>query len=128
MAAFHHHESEKEAREKWGQTQAYREYEAKQYPDPAKEALAQGMDQLISEFAHCMQQGGPPDSAQAQSLVSKLQNYITQHYYHCTLQILAGLGQMYVADVRFQNNIDKHAAGTAVFIREAILTYCAHHT
>ena len=29
-------------------------------------------------------------------------------------------GQMYVADVRFKNNIDKHGDGTAEFIREAI--------
>ena len=46
------------------------------------------------------------------------------HYYHCTNQILAGLGQMYVADDRFKQNIDKHADGTAGFISEAIAAYC----
>ena len=47
-----------------------------------------------------------------------LQNYITENYYTCTNEILAGLGQMYIADARFQTNIDKHAAGTAAFISE----------
>ena len=46
------------------------------------------------------------------------------NYYHCTKEILAGLGQMYVADERFQNNIDKHGNGTAAFIRDAIQVYC----
>ncbi|MBQ5675928.1 MAG: TipAS antibiotic-recognition domain-containing protein, partial [Lachnospiraceae bacterium] len=34
------------------------------------------------------------------------------------------LGQMYVADERFKNNIDKHADGTAAYVSEAIAHYC----
>ena len=74
----------------------------------------------MDAFAKCMQGGAAPDSAQARELVNTLQNYITAHYYQCTDRILAGLGQMYVADERFKNNIDKHAPGTAAFICEAI--------
>ena len=65
-----------------------------------------------------------PDSTEAQNLVKMLQNHITENYYLCTNEILAGLGQMYVADDRFKNNIDKHADGTAAFICEAIEFYC----
>ena len=71
-----------------------------------------------------MKKGEKPDSADAQELVKKLQNHITENYYRCTNEILAGLGQMYVADERFRNNIDKHAEGTAAFICEAIGAYC----
>ena len=119
MTAF-----EAEARETWGQTQAYKEYEKKQYSQQQQDDLAAGMDRRMAAFAHCMKEGNAPDSSQAQSLVSALQDDITQHYYRCTKEILAGLGQMYVADQRFQTNIDKHAAGTAAFIREAIAIYC----
>ena len=56
--------------------------------------------------------------------MAALQNHITENYYHCTREILFGLGQMYVADERFKNNIDKHADGTAAFIRDAITAYC----
>lgn len=52
-----------------------------------------------------------------------LQNHITENYYTCNREILSGLGQMYVADERFKNNIDKHAEGTAEFISEAIAIY-----
>ena len=111
---------EKEAKEKWGHTQPYREYEKKHHTQQEQDTLAEGMDRIMAEFAQCMQAGEAPDSVQAQTIVVKLQAYITGHYYHCTDQILAGLGQMYVADDRFIRNIDKHADGTAAFIREAI--------
>ena len=59
-------------------------------------------------------------SEEAQALVKKLQGYITEHFYNCTDAILAGLGEMYVADDRFRSNIDRHGEGTAEFIRQAI--------
>ena len=71
-----------------------------------------------------MDNGENPDSTNAQNLVKMLQNHITENYYLCTNEILAGLGQMYVADERFKNNIDKNANGTAEFICEAIEVYC----
>ena len=63
-------------------------------------------------------------SPEAQALVKELQNYITENYYTCTNEILAGLGQMYGADERFKTNIDKHSPGTAEFISQAIKIYC----
>ena len=71
-----------------------------------------------------MKNNQEPDSAEAQSLVKALQSHITENYYQCTNDILSGLGQMYVADERFKNNIDKHADGTAQFVSEAIKIYC----
>lgn len=119
MAAF-----EQEAEGKWGQTQAYREYEEKHYSRQVQDTLAAGMDRIMAEFALCMKKGEKPESSEAQSLVKYLQDYITENYYRCTDEILAGLGKMYVADGRFQRNIDKHADGTAEFIGEAIAVYC----
>ena len=60
----------------------------------------------------------------APSGVKMLQDYITANFYHCTEDILAGLGQMYVGDERFKNNIDSHGEGTAEFVAEAIKIYC----
>ena len=58
-----------------------------------------------------------------QALVKKLQEHISENYYTCTKEILAGLGQMYVADERFKSNIDQNGAGTAEFISDAIRIY-----
>ena len=130
MKAFDNSEFEKhkaEAREKWGKTDAYKEHAewTKNYSKQKWNELAEGMDCIMEEFSLCMKNGTAPDSAEAQNLVKTLQNHITENYYLCTNEILAGLGQMYVADERFRNNIDKHADGTATFICEAIAVYCS---
>ena len=129
MSAFDNSEFEKhkaEAKERWGQTAAYKEHaeKTKDYSKQKWNELAQGMDDILAEFAVSMKNGASPDSAEAQQLVAALQNHITENYYHCTNVILASLGQMYVADERFRNNIDKHGDGTAAFISEAIELYC----
>ena len=129
MKAFDNSEFEKhkaEAKEKWGKTDAYKEYaeRTKDYSKQKWNEIAEGMDHIMAEFALRMKKDESPNSAKAQSLVKMLQNYITENYYLCTNEILAGLGQMYVADERFMNNIDKHADGTAAFICEAIEVYC----
>ena len=56
--------------------------------------------------------------------MKKWQNYITENFYTCTKDILAGLGKMYIADERFKDNIDKHGKGTAEFMCQAIGAYC----
>jgi len=56
--------------------------------------------------------------------VKRWQNFITENYYTCTKEILAGLGEMYIADERFRANIDKHGEGIAQFMCEAIRIYC----
>ena len=130
MKAFDNSEFEKhkaEAREKWGKTDAYKEHaeRTKNYSKQKWNDLAEGMDRIMAEFALCMRKDESPDSTEAQRLVKVLQNYITENYYVCTNEILAGLGQMYVADERFRNNIDKHTDGTAAFICDAIAVYCS---
>ena len=129
MKAFDNSEFEKhkaEAKEKWGKTDAYKEYaeRTKDYSKQKWNEIAEGMDHIMAEFAICMKKSETPDSEEVQNLVKMLQSHITENYYLCTNEILAGLGQMYVADERFKNNIDKHADGTAAFICEAITVYC----
>ena len=117
---------EAEARERWGGTEAYREYD-KKTNGYTKEKWAEANDGLMAifaEFATCKANGATPDSAEAQALVAKLQNHITDNYYTCTDEILAGLGKMYVADERFKKNIDKYGEGTAEFASTAIEAYC----
>ena len=128
MTAFDNSEFEKykaEAQERWGNTDAYKEHaeKTKNYGMDKWSSLASDMDIIFREFSICMKNGFESGSEESQSLVKKLQNYITENYYNCTKEILSGLGQMYVADERFKNNIDKHADGTAAYVCEAISHY-----
>lgn len=115
-----------EAQEKWGTTDAYKEYteKTKGYSAETWDSLADGMDEIMGEFVLSMKNGTNPDSEEAQILVKKLQNHISANYYTCTPEILSYLGMMYVSDERFRNNIDKHGSGTAEFISQAIDFYC----
>ena len=128
MSAFDNSEFEAykaETKEKWGNTKAYAEFSEKT-KDYSKERFADintGLEYIFRDFAELMQSGAEPNSSDAQALVKKLQAYITENFYTCTDEILAGLGQMYVADDRFKNNIDKYADGTAEFVSEVIKMY-----
>ena len=119
-----------EVKERWGNTEAYAEFESKT-KDYSKERFADinsGLENIFRDFAELMQSGAEPSSDETQALVKKLQNYITKNYYTCTDEILAGLGQMYVADERFQSNIDKYADGTAEYASKAIAIYTKRQT
>ena len=116
----------KEVCSRWGNTDAYREHERKT-KNYSKEKWAEAKDGLMAifaEFAECKNNGYGVNSLEVQSLVGKLQDYITKNHYTCTDEILAGLGQMYVADERFKKNIDKCGEGTAEFASEAIAVFC----
>ena len=122
MKAFNNSEFEKyktETKEKWGKTEAYQEYEKRS----KGEASADDLMAVFSEFGALL--GADPAAEQVQAKVAKLQQFITDHYYTCTKQILQGLGQMYVADERFKENIDRAGGpGTAEFAHQAIEIYC----
>ena len=115
----------KESFERWGDTSAYREHEQKT-KNYTKEKWAEandGMMAIFAELSACKDSGVSADSDEAQALVAKLQVHITENYYTCTDEILAGLGKMYVADERFKKNIDNYGEGTAEFAAEGIRIY-----
>ena len=116
---------ETEVCSRWGNTDAYCEHE-KKTKNYTKEKWAEANDGLMAifaEFAVRKNNGFAANSPEVQSLVGKLQDFITQNYYTCTDEILAGLGKMYVADERFKKNIDKYGDGTAEFAAEGIRIY-----
>lgn len=110
-----------EAKQKWGGTAQYAEYDKK----PQGEKLA-AADALMAKFAEIgALRALSPDSVEAQSAVRELQSFITEHFYTCTDEVLAGLGLMYTADERFKSNIDSAGgSGTAEFLGKAIEIYC----
>lgn len=115
-----------EVKARWGNTEAYRESEEKAagMTGAEKQNALDGMSFIMAEFADIMKKGFSAECENTQSLCKKLQQFITDNFYTCTKEILAGLGEMYVLDERFKNNIDKSAEGTAEFIRDALRIYC----
>ena len=111
-----------EVKERWGNTAAYQE--SAQRPAAEQKDAAAG---LMAQFARMGRlRTGDPAGQEAQDAVRELQEFITKHFYTCTPEILAGLGQMYTADDRFRASIDAAGGeGTADFAGKAIAAYCA---
>lgn len=116
-----------EARERWGDTEAYKESEQRTADYTANDwnDLSAVMDAIMAGFAELKAEGVAPDDERARLQVEKLKRFITERMYTCTDEILAGLGQMYVADERFTNNIDRHGEGTAAYTAKCIKSYCS---
>lgn len=114
------------AKESWGQTPEYREFEEKS-KDRTKEderKLWAGLMEIFTEFGSM--KGSSPSGSAAQRLVKKLQDYITEYFYTCSDEILAALGNMYAGGGEMTDNIN-HAGGegTAEFAAQAIKVYCS---
>ena len=114
-----------QAKEKWGKTDAYKESEVTT-AGQSKAQMQETGDKLMDIFRQFGEvKHLSPASSEAQALVAKLQNFITENYYTCTKQILFGLGQMYAAGDEMNKNIDKAGGeGTGAFAKAAIEIYC----
>lgn len=114
----------REVKERWGHSSAYEQSKKKtaSYTKENWEMASTQMDNLMKQFAAL--RGECPTSEKVQKLVEEWKQYITDTWYDCTNEILAGLGQMYSADERFTKNIDKFGEGTARLMSEAIEIYC----
>ncbi|MBR6967134.1 MAG: MerR family transcriptional regulator [Ruminococcus sp.] len=115
----------KRAKEQWGDTPEYKELKEKEShrtPEEEKQLMERFMS-LFAEFGEL--KSGSPDSKEAQAMVKKLQDFITEHLYTCTDKILSGLGKMYAGGGEISENIDKVGGkGTAEFAAAAIEAYC----
>ena len=115
----------KRAKEQWGQTAEYKEFEekTKNWTKEDETAVSKEFMQLFAEFGQ-MKEMNPSDE-QVQLQVKKLKDYITEHFYKCSDKILAGLGRMYAGGGELTENIDAAGGiGTAEFTNEAIEIFC----
>jgi DNA-binding transcriptional MerR regulator len=114
----------KRAKEQWGQTAEYKEFEekTKNWTKDDEAAVANEFMQIFVEFGK-MKEMNPADEP-VQLQVRKLQDYITEHFYTCSDKVLCGLGRMYAGGGELTENIDAVCgAGTAEFASKAIDIY-----
>lgn len=109
-----------EVRKRWGNTHAFKEYEQR---NASKTDFLNEFMSLFSELG--VLKSKDPAERCVQDKVRALQSFITENFYTCTDEILMGLGEMYVSDERFKQNIDSAGGeGTAEFVKQAISCYC----
>ncbi|MCR4739320.1 MAG: MerR family transcriptional regulator [Lachnospiraceae bacterium] len=115
----------KKAKEQWGKTPEYREFEekSKNRTKSEEESMMADFMKIFEEFGTMKEKD--PACMEVQDQVKKFQGFITEHFYKCTKEILSGLGKMYAGGGEFTENIDKAGGeGTAEFTHKAIELYC----
>ena len=115
-----------EIKAKWGNTKEYQDYRQK---DIARNGgsyskIANELMTIFSELGKLKHL--TPNADEVQNGIAAIQKFITDNCYECTNKVLSGLGEMYVDDERFRNNIDNAGGdGTADFVKQAIVVYCS---
>lgn len=115
----------RQAKASWGQTPEWKEYEQKSQGRTKEQtaAISEGMMDIFRAFGAI--RDTDPASEEAQALVSRLQSYITEHFYTCSDKILLGLSKMYGGGGSMTENIDEAGGeGTGAFAQAAIEAYC----
>jgi DNA-binding transcriptional MerR regulator len=113
---------EDEVKERWGDTDAYRESARRTKASTKQDWLQIGVesDALNQAFIALMDAGVAANSPEATAVAERHRGHISKWFYPCSPEIHAGLGQMYVADPRFTENIDKAKSGLAQYMSDAI--------
>ena len=117
-------EYENEVRTNWGSTIQYKEYKEKTNNRNNEElkCINNNLMNLFTEIGKIKHL--PVEDENVLEKIKELKDYINNNYYNCNNEMLKSLGQMYINDVRFRNNIDKAGGeGTAKFVNEAILYF-----
>ena len=118
-------EYSKQAKDMYKESPEYKEMEEK-----SKNRTKEEEGILADRFMLLFKEAGTlkdtdPASPEAQDLVKRIQDFITENLYNCSKKILSGLGKMYSGGGDFTKNIDEYGGeGTAEFIDKAIQIYC----
>jgi MerR family transcriptional regulator, thiopeptide resistance regulator len=119
---FDHSEYEDEARERWGDADAYQESAKRTaaYGDDEWKQIRTEADGITGRFAELMAAGEPASGEPARVVAEQHREHITRWFYPCSAGMHRSLGDMYVADERFARNYEQRASGLAVYVRDAI--------
>jgi DNA-binding transcriptional MerR regulator len=113
---------EDEARERWGDTDAYRE-SARRTSSYGEQEWAEIRDEgegITRSFADLLAAGEPADGSRARAVAERHREHISRWFYECSPELHRGLGEMYVADPRFAARYEREAPGLAGYVRAAI--------
>ncbi|HEU0032203.1 MAG TPA: MerR family transcriptional regulator [Kofleriaceae bacterium] len=126
---FDPREYDDEARERWGDTSAYQESQRRtqRYPQADWAQLKAEAGEIARDLVALLEQGRPPDDPAVQAVVERHRLHIDRWFYPCSVEHHQALGAMYVADARFQANLDKIRDGYARYLSDAIAASRASH-
>ncbi|WP_282785783.1 MerR family transcriptional regulator [Nocardia sp. CC201C] len=123
---FDHTRYKDEVIEKWGR-EAYESGDRwwRGLSEADKQAFQQTQLDIAADYGRAHAAGLPVDSEEVQAITQRHYEWVTVGWQgRCPeAEAFVGLGEMYVAAPRFAVNYDKHGAGTAAYVRDAMKAY-----
>ncbi len=113
---------EDEARQRWGDTNAFAESEkrTRRYTPDDWKALKAEQGAVYELAAAALKAGKAPTSSDAMDIAERHRLGIDRWFYPCSHTMHQGLASMYESDDRFRQTIDKYGEGLTTFLAEAI--------
>jgi DNA-binding transcriptional MerR regulator len=114
-------EYEPEAKERWGDSEAYAEsaLRTRSYTKADWQTIRAEGDAVFADLARLAATGTEAQSEAAMDVAERHRLHIDRWFYPCPPRMHRGLGDLYVNDPRFAANLDKHRPGLATYAREA---------
>lgn len=111
-----------EARERWGDTEAYRESQRRTstYTPEDWERIKAESAEVGRGLVAALNAGTPADDPAVMDLAEEHRRQISRWFYDCGYDIHRGLADMYVADPRFTDTYEEQAPGLARYLHDAI--------
>jgi DNA-binding transcriptional MerR regulator len=111
------------AKERWGETEAYKEARRRTagYRAADWRAIRAEAGDIEAGLATVLSAGEPADGERAMDLAERHRAHISRWFYQCSPEAHRRLGELYVADWRFTKPFEEIAAGLAEFFRDAIV-------
>ena len=112
-----------EARERWGETEAYKEARRRTagYRAADWRAIKSEAGDIEADLATVLSADEPAGGERAMDLAERHRAHISRWFYPCSAEAHRRLGELYVADWRFTKHFEEIAAGLAEFVRDAIV-------
>jgi MerR family transcriptional regulator, thiopeptide resistance regulator len=116
-------EYDQEVRERWGDTDAYRESARRTagYGEPEWRQIREESEAVVADFAALLGAGEPAEGEAARAVAQRHRDQISRWFYDCPPQMHRGVAAMYISDPRFGANYERVATGLAQFVHDAIV-------
>ena len=120
---------EAEAEQRWGHTDAYAESarRTKSYTPADWEKLRDEQASIYGALVSAMKSGKTADDEAVMDIAEQHRLSIDRWFYACSHAMHRGLADMYEADERFAQNIDKFGEGLTPFLAAAIRANAARN-
>lgn len=114
---------EDEVRERWGDTEAYRESRRRTaaYGETDWVTIRMEADEIDGAFIALLAGGEPATGGAACAVAERHRKHISRWFYECSPEFHGRLAEMYVADARFEANYERQAPGLAGYVHDAIV-------